>query len=792
MNNVSGDRRNGGIAGLLRIIFPQWIFNVRLASVILLALVFLLPIVGSSGSLARIHQVKLITFESLVILSSFIVLFSYLRERSFSLPKSFVFLFSWLGAVFFVLAAAFSPVPRVSFFGIGSEMDTAMIVVLVFAALLLSALLFFTPSRLKLLRRSFIVSVFVLIAYQILHFILPTYTLTQIVSVESPLDLGVLSGGVALLSFIAPYFFAEKKQLRIWSMVALIFVLPVLIAIDSFLLWIVLGLFSGIFLFVTMSDIISVSLRVHDPRKHTRAFMVALASVSRSALIGFLLFISFAFGLGHLRVGHTTVVDLARNVTRIEKFDALTSTPTSTFLFARSVFMQSPLFGIGPNRYAVEFMRLRDAGLRTVPVYDMGFGYLPTFFVTTGIVGALVILLFVFSVLGLLRYLKRALTLPRAEGYEVIAFTLLGIYLLFFVICSVPGVSVIVLSFVMIGGSIGSLRSAGLLEDIHVGSLRGQNDHIFVLIAIIKLIALIVIATMLWRETFAYFDYIHGQEALSRGDIKSAQLDLGFAYKRFPTPLYARDVSALALLEIGSSVHGGSVLDTRTKNGIAAILEVAKIAADEAIKLDPTDARNYVQRGAVYESIAAFGVPSARALAVDAYTAALLRDPNSPDIMTDLGRIEFADGNESKAKEWFNRALSLEPNHQGALSAEVRSLLKENNVDEARVLLIRALEFDPQNVFAAFTLGKIYYDERSFAYAARTFAAALRGDPRNVDARFYLAASLFRAGERDMALAQFKIVKKVDPGRELLVQIINAIEQGTDPFIEDPYGTTNN
>jgi tetratricopeptide (TPR) repeat protein len=609
-------------------------------------------------------------------------------------------------------------------------------------------------------------------------------------------DFAIFLGALEIVSLSVLYFYREKKFLRVLGYAGVLVPLPFLIAVDFRLLWYGLTLTLGIWMLVVTSDIAHVLCMFNERRSRLSAYLIALTRIPRTSVVLFALALTLSFGGGSVLFGNTSLVSSMRKLTHIAPVAEVRLSTSGTFMIAHHILSESPFFGAGPNRFADTFLRFKDAALNTTPVwdkvYDQGFGFFPTLLVTAGLLFAAALLYLVFAFVTASRYLRRVLSSDRSISFPVVTLYTLAAFFLLFLVFSTPGASVLGLAFILMGAFVGSLGAAGLIGGLQMGILGRDQRRIVDGIAIVKFLGLVFLAFILTREALAFIHYRAGQLAAVDGDLVTARAELYTAQGIFPTDTYVRDISVLALLDLDKTKRVASASKDEVTKHAFDLIHIAKLSSEEAVRLNPAKAKNYVQQGATFEALASLGVTSAYTPAREAYAAALLRDPTSPDVMYYAGRTALAAGDRKSAVEWFTKVLAIRPNHKSTLAALIPILESNGNTEGVRSVLIRAVEFDANNADSRFALGLFYYKEHAFSEAAKQFAAALRSDAQYADARFYLAGSAYELGEKDFALQQLRIVQQSNPRHELLNQFISAIEQGNDPFAEDIYGTQNN
>ncbi|MBI4567061.1 MAG: tetratricopeptide repeat protein [Planctomycetes bacterium] len=142
---------------------------------------------------------------------------------------------------------------------------------------------------------------------------------------------------------------------------------------------------------------------------------------------------------------------------------------------------------------------------------------------------------------------------------------------------------------------------------------------------------------------------------------------------------------------------------------------------------------------------AALGLASAAAAAGDfaaqraTLADALRANPQSADLMVEMGHALLRAGEVAAARAQYQAAQALEPSNAAALYGLGQTLLAEGHPQEALVPLAAAVTADPENDRARFSLG---------------YALAALG--RHGEAREHLAAAFERCGDFGEFLSHFK------------------------------------
>jgi cytochrome c-type biogenesis protein CcmH/NrfG len=83
--------------------------------------------------------------------------------------------------------------------------------------------------------------------------------------------------------------------------------------------------------------------------------------------------------------------------------------------------------------------------------------------------------------------------------------------------------------------------------------------------------------------------------------------------------------------------------------------------------------------------------------------------------------------------------------------------------DQQAAPLLARLKDDPKNSSLLVEIGALYHGDHQFSEAAKYYGKAAEADPKNVATRTKLAASLYRSGDVDGAIAQLKRGLSDDP-----------------------------
>jgi tetratricopeptide (TPR) repeat protein len=137
--------------------------------------------------------------------------------------------------------------------------------------------------------------------------------------------------------------------------------------------------------------------------------------------------------------------------------------------------------------------------------------------------------------------------------------------------------------------------------------------------------------------------------------------------------------------------------------------------------------------------------------------------PETFEILYNLGQAYLRSGNNAKAELVLNRALKLKPD-----SPETLYLLAQVDTDEARPLdalelLVRAHKLAPENTNVIFLMARVSMTENYFEDAIPLLESGLKIAPQRADLHAALGESYFMSGKAEKAIDEFKKLIAVDP-----------------------------
>ena len=144
--------------------------------------------------------------------------------------------------------------------------------------------------------------------------------------------------------------------------------------------------------------------------------------------------------------------------------------------------------------------------------------------------------------------------------------------------------------------------------------------------------------------------------------------------------------------------------------------------------------------------------------------AALLRDPDDPDLALRLSEVDAESRQPDRSLELIDRVLELEPRAPDLLVQRSRILASLGRDGEAQAVLLESLRIDPYHLPSYTALVEVLRKTGDFETGRATLTAALARVPDSSYIRLTYADLLFFHGDREEAVYMCRAVLARDPG----------------------------
>ncbi|MDB5259395.1 MAG: ral transcriptional co-repressor, acts together with Tup1p, glucose repression mediator protein [Candidatus Taylorbacteria bacterium] len=730
----------------------------RLSVYALLALVLITPLIFMSPTFLLVDYAKVIAAAICIFVSALSFLHVTWMKKSISIPKHPLVL-SMLAIDIVALISAFAGgVFKISFFGSGAEIDTVSMLLLATLALVLVVMTSQSVRKLSLLYRTLIISFGVIFIYQALRlFVGPEFLSFGIFTQPTSSILGKwheisIFGGLVLTVFVTLFEYVSIKPSIRWICgIGSLLTLGLMMASGFAALWIILAI---IMLIIVISKY----------------------AVSRTfapyATAGFVLAMVFALA------GAYTVKPVMDHFHITETEPSLTW--QTTIDVAAGTIKNSPLFGAGPNHFVTEYSKFKPAEIGASSLWFLDFfygvGLIPTFGITTGVLGFIAWIIFMILLIKeTFSALKRKFK-DEILQHIVVSSVLGSLFLWLTAFVYVPSQALWFIMFIITGafvaaatlakaseGKSASSSAAGVLPyswNLNWREAEGRGIAVSIITAIVAII-LVIWAIAYIRSTVARAYFQSGIQITNSVSAANASEMLPIAEKTLAdairwndTDTYERSLALAYTLDfqntLSMKLRSTSTLTAADSAQISALAAKIVDTSNRAIALDPENYANYFIRARISEVFAQAKVDKAYETTLQAYDMALKHNPHNPSIFYSVGLFEMSLGHDDQAAKYFINALQM----------------KRDYAD------------------AAMQLGLVYYRNKSYANAAEAFKGVIDINSNYQNIHYYYALTLARLGKTADAVAELELAAKANPNEPAIAAALADLKAGKNIFTD--------
>ena len=744
-------------------------FN-RLSFVILFATIF--------GSLFFFIPYVSVTLEAAkgfllsvgVTLALFFWLIARLGEGKFVVPKDRLILFGGIIPLVFFIASLFSSSLYISLFGRGFEIGTFGSMLVLYVLFFLSSMYFQTEKRLWYFFGGLFGAAIVLAVFELINLFIGFGRFPGLLNgltsgnlVGSWNNFALLFGLIILLCGFTIEFLNTKKLFTVIQYVLLVVSLFFLIILNIPFVWLLVGVFSLVFAVYTIS------------LKRTTVAIAAVEGENKKFPFASLLvfFVCLIFLVGSNSIG--ALISQRINIANTDVRPSLVATGQVAYKSLR----HDPLFGTGPNTFVNDWALWQPKAIAQTPYWNVDFengsGLIPTFLVTTGLVGLAAFILFiVVFLMRSIQSLRIAVQNPLSNYFIVTTF-MIALYSWLTLVFYSPNVIMLILAFASSGVLLGILVYKKAVPSVELSFLNDPRHSFFVILGLIVVMIAAISTTYVYAEKFVsviYFSKGLNSDNTAASLARSENM-LGSALLLDKNDIYYRTLSQVYIAEIGNLITNKDIPQDKLKLGLQQLVNNASQSASLAVAQNPKQYLNYMNLGNVYASLVPLSVVNSYDSAVTAYSKASELAPNNPSIILARASLEYAHKNTADAQKYIQQALALKPDYTDAMFLQAQIYVDSGDTADAIKEAQTASLASPNDASIFYRLGLLQYNNSAFTDAVSSFETSVVIDPTNVNARFYYAQSLKKVGRSADALAQFKILNQLVPNNKDILNEIN-------------------
>ncbi len=782
----------------------QWAFFVTL----FLATIILIPLPSIPFFPSKVF---------VLILGSVITVIFYVLARltagNFAMPPLLLISSLWLVPIAYGLSVLFSAAPASrALFG-NFQTDTFGFMVLVSVLGTLAALIIRRRTHLKSFLRVAYWLFATVLAGQVVLFII-SYTVpilinTNLSLVGSFADLTIFSGLGLVMALIA-FRFINFSRTEVYVIgISGILSIIVLALANDFMTWILVSLVAfGLFVEGIMRRTLSETVTSEDELLElidsddttdmyidsVKEFGIDSDRMSKYRMVvPLIVLVASLFFL----IGGATVAGTLDNIAHI---NTTTVRPSwqSTLSVGQETYHTNVLFGSGPNTFGQQLLLFRNANTNLTPFWNTdfstGIGFIPTSFVTTGIVGSIAWLLFIGILLffGIRALVARDIEDSFIRAVAVVSFVG-ALFIIVELIFSVPGPIIIAIGFVLVGIFISTLST---IEPQGQRVLSfSQSPRIGFIIAFLLTLSLLTSVVVIYRVTGDYLaqvSLVNAENALASGNLPSAAAASNQSLLYAPTATAYRLKAAISVAEINKIVQKSASdksvkintkqLQTLFADGIA--------YAKAATKQGPRAYRNWIALGSVYYAAVPLGVPGSYDSAKKAYERAQTLNPTSPLVTFTLAHLALTNKKYTDAEAFLTKTVSLKKNYTPAILELAQVDAHLGKAKEALKAADEAVYFVPNNPAVLFQVGVLRLETKDTSGAVQAFSQAVSLSPKYANARYFLAVAYAKLGKYSEALSEIKAIASLSAGNaKAVASVQKVLENNKNPFVQNAVGT---
>lgn len=545
--------------------------------------------------------------------------------------------------------------------------------------------------------------------------------------------------------------------------------LIMLAAINFFFVWVVLALVSLVMVVYSLGKDRFIQNAEAERSKDKPQSMAAVVA----AVVVFV--VSILFILGGPALSQTM-----SNITGVSYVEVRPSFEATADI-AQGVYTENAFLGTGPNRFADAWREHKNPTINTTAFWNTSFqsgsGYIPTFFVTTGVLGGIAwLLFFVLLVVSGVRMVFRSGDHDTVWYFIGTSSFVGAVFIWGMSFVYVPG-NVILLLGALCTGLMFVAQGALNPKQLRTLTLaRNRQTGFMLTLAIIVIIAASVGAMYVSGRQYvaAYLFADSGQIPQLEENLGEIEGKLLQAFELTQNDLFVRRLAEYQIALINLLISQPAAEDTQQRFQQA--VQQGRIAAQLATETDATNPENWGALGRLYGALVPLQVEGSYTFAKEALERARDLDPKNPLWLLLLAQLEAQSQNIDAAYQNIREAITLKPNYSDAIFFLSQLDIAQGNVQAAIDATRAIISIEPQNPARYYQLGVLEAAQQNHEVAIAAFEEAVRLNTSYSNARYFLALSYAAVGRANDAEAQLQRVLELNPGNELVLGLLQELE----------------
>ncbi|MCX6702027.1 MAG: tetratricopeptide repeat protein [Candidatus Zambryskibacteria bacterium] len=755
---------------------------------ILLLITFLAPIFFVPVAFISTQFGTSLLFAFGVILALLVYIISTLFYGELDLPTPSKYILGSIALVptVYTLAGIANGFSRMSFFGYTFDINTVGFMLLGFVYLFMVSLLFRNKVRIFYSYFIFVISAIILSLFLLVRIIFGPEVLSFGIfgSLTSSMigswnNVGIFFGVGVILSLLTYEMIRVSRLMKVLLIVALTFSLLFLALVNFDVIWIIIATTSFLFIVYSLFN----SQEVVSEPTSIKQKLLRIPLCTTLVFIISVVFVIWGTFLG-------SFLSNTLKVTNVE----IRPTLAVTLDIARKTIIDRPLFGSGPNTFTTQWLTWKPDDIVSTVFWNTdfanGIGLLPTFAVTTGILGILSWLLF----LGFYVYLGVKSIFIRIEDsfmkYLLTSSFFISLYLWFMTFMYMPSTAIFILTLFFTGLFFASVYMTGIIKiETKTFSLNPRAGFISFLVLVGFFLASITLGYGLFKNSISLWYFQKSSYALNTtGDVSLSEQYMAKAISAVPNDVYYRALSEIEIIKLNQilSQDPKTVKPEDAQKQFNDTLTSAIKAGIAAKDADSTNYLNWIALGRVYEaaSIPELKIEGAYESAQFAYNEALRHNPKNPGILILFSRLAIIRKDLAQARSYALQAIQLKRNYIDAYFLLSQIEVEDKNIQGAIESVTAASVIDPTNSGVFFQLGLLKYNSENFNGAVEALSKAIEITPNYANAKYFLGLSYEKIGKHAKAIAEFEALKITNPDSKEVETILTDLKAGKSLFAD--------
>ncbi len=593
-------------------------------------------------------------------------------------------------------------------------------------------------------------------------------------------DLAILSAVVILISLITLLLIPVKRAYQGVLATLVLLALSLMAVVNFFNLWVIVGFFSLILLVYIFSRDTLFAQSGEEKKPLSPALLLSTAVVCVVSI-----FFVVAGGYAGSKLSTLTGVNYLE----------VRPSFSATVDVLKSVYSEDVLLGTGPNKFVDAWRLHKDAGINQSIFWNTnftaGFGYIPTLFITTGILGFLTVIIFhgLFLQFGY-RMLVRGNSTDTVWFYIGLTSFTAAAFLWLVSYVYVTGPALLLLAALFTGLSFAA--SAVLVPDsVKTIPLVSSRPRGFVLMTIVIIIIISSVASIftLSKQYVAQADFTAARTEATTPE--QLQQMLFGAFQKYPDETFLITSAQSRLIQLQSMLG----IEEPTKEQQEEFVSIARQAvaeAREAIRLDDSNPVSHATLADLLIVLASAGFQDAGSEALGKLEDARWRDPQNPLYAMAEASLAIRQQDIETARQRIGEALTLKPNYSEALYLLSQLDVSEGKLDDAITRARQIISLEPDSPSRYYQLGVLLAAKKDLPAAIEAYEFAISRDNNFANARYMLAMAYLESNRVEDALTQLRIVRETNQDNGQLGNLITELEtNGYTPATTTPSGVVN-